>query len=118
MYLISLVINLDNFSPKVIRREMKSILDLFEEKNFANISINEDSKGSLLFNATKIKQWMEPMMSNYCVIFELNCDRTGCGIDDNCTAEQWCIDEEKGYQCSPKSMYLCNFGYHVIWAKW
>ena len=98
---------------------MKSILDLFEEKNFANININEDSKGSLLFNATQIKQWMEPMMSNYCVIFELNCDRTGCGIDDNCTAEQWCIDEEKGYQCSPKSMYYVPTYVILvtIWAK-
>ena len=103
------VINLvmaDTFSPRVIRRELKPILHLFDENNFANMTFSSGDK-IVKFNATRVKEWIEPMMSNYCAIFDLDCNRSGCGIDDNCSTEHWCTDDSReGIQCIPRSMYL------------
>ena len=97
---ISLV-QAETFSPRVIRRELRSILHLFEEKNFRDLEINQEK-----VNTTYIREWMEASMSRYCDIFELECNKTGCGIDDNCTVEQWCLVQDQGYTCIPKSMYI------------
>ena len=102
------VINLvmaDTFSPRVIRRELKPILHLFDENNFVNITFSSGDHVAKV-NVTRIKQWIEPMMSNYCAIFDLDCNRSGCGIDDNCSTEHWCIDDSpEGIQCIPRSTY-------------
>ena len=45
-------------------------------------------------------------MEDYCNIFELkSCNKTGCGIDDNCTVEQWCVNQEENFYCIDKSTY-------------
>lgn len=91
------LVQAETFSPRVIRRELKPILQLFEDKNF---------KENTMLNITNIKEWMEPLMANYCGIFELDCNKTGCGIDDNCTADQWCVQDDNGFECVNKTMTL------------
>ena len=41
-----------------------------------------------LVNATKILEWVEPMMGNYCQVFRVSCNDSGCGIDDQCSPDQ------------------------------
>ena len=65
----------------MIRRELKSILHLLEERNFRNISL--DNSGKSLLNVSMVKEWITPLMANYCIIFDLNCNKTGCGYDDH-----------------------------------
>ena len=67
-----------------------------------------------VFNVTRIKKWMEPLMSNYCAIFELDCNRRGCGFDDNCTNEEWCIDQTEGYQCIPRSKFPIHLHNYIV----
>jgi hypothetical protein len=90
------------FSPRAIRRELRSILHLFQDKNFEDVML--ETSGDKL-NISKVIEWFEPMMSNYCEIFELDCNKTGCGFDDDCIPDQWCIaqDESPGYLCIHKS---------------
>ena len=95
---ISLV-QAETFSPRVIRRELRPILHLFESKNFENVVVINET-----INVTYIREWMQPFMERYCEIFQLECNKSGCGIDDNCTIEQWCVDQASGYyQCIQKS---------------
>ena len=54
---------------------MKSILYLFEEKNFPDVRLGN---GDML-NVTIVKQWMSPLMANYCAVFDMNCNKSGCG---------------------------------------
>ena len=63
-----------------------------------------------LVNVTKVKEWMTPLMANYCVIFDMDCNKTGCGYDDHCTIDQWCIESEEtpGFQCIHKSEVTMN----------
>ena len=59
------------FSPRVIRRELKSILHLLEEKNFKNMTLD----GGSSLNISMVKEWMTPLMANYCIIFDMNCNK-------------------------------------------
>ena len=63
-----------------------------------------------LVNVTKVKEWMTPLMANYCVIFDMDCNKTGCGYDDHCTIDQWCVESEEtpGFQCIHKSEVTMN----------
>ena len=54
---------------------MKSILHLFEDKNFPDVRLGN---GDML-NVTIVKQWMTPLMANYCAVFDMNCNKSGCG---------------------------------------
>ncbi len=54
------------FSPRPIRRELRSILHLFEdERNFADVDL-EEGQGKI--NASAIGLWMAPLMANYCQV--------------------------------------------------
>ncbi len=93
-----------SFSPRVIRRELRSILHLFTEKNFGNVTLDNGDA----VNTTAILYWMRPMMERYCEIFELDCNKTGCGIDDTCTHDEWCSpngNNNRGYSCLHRSKF-------------
>ena len=93
-----------SFSPRVIRRELRSILHLLNEKNFRDIT-HDDGKA---INTTRILSWARPMLDRYCDIFELECNKTGCGINDDCTPEEWCQTDKNmsmGYACIHKSNF-------------
>ena len=32
-----------------------------------------------MLNVTIVKQWMTPLMANYCAVFDMNCNKSGCG---------------------------------------
>lgn len=91
------------FSPRPIKRELRSILHLFEQKNFAE-AFSENKIANQSTDVTRLLEWMTPMMANYCAVFEIkNCNRTGCGIDDNCKSDEVCKQPEEhvktGYEC-------------------
>ena len=120
---------------------MKSILHLFEDKNFPDVRLGN---GDML-NVTIVKQWMTPLMANYCAVFDMNCNKSGCGnftqfysmllnvtqcysilltftqfmligYDDHCIPEEWCVDsnESPGFQCIHKSSVLLILLFHEI----
>ncbi len=56
------------FSPRPIRRELKSILHLFEnEENFDDVELEGGGK----INGSGIARWMAPLMANYCKVRSL-----------------------------------------------
>ena len=57
---------------RAIRRELKSHLDLFEPHNFGELLDEDGDK----IDVTVIKEWMTPLMANYCQIFEIDCNET------------------------------------------
>ena len=84
-----------SFNPRVIRRDLRSILHLFNNKNFKDVNVSH------LFD------WMSEMMEKYCQVFNISCNDSGCGIDDTCTPDQWCIPKDGNndgdYQCVHRS---------------
>ena len=50
-------------------------MHLFEDKNFPDVRLGN---GDML-NVTIVKQWMTPLMANYCAVFDMNCNKSGCG---------------------------------------
>ena len=52
---------------------------------------------------THLLSWMIPMMADYCNLFEMDCNRSGCGIDDHCDEGEVCEQrpdhEKSGYEC-------------------
>ena len=62
---------------------------------------------------TSLLSWMVPMMADYCNLFEMNCNRSGCGIDDHCEDGEVCEQrpdhETSGYECiSPSKICLSS----------
>ena len=60
---------------------------------------------------TQLLSWMVPMMADYCDLFEMDCNRSGCGIDDHCEDGEVCEQrpdhETSGYECiSPSKRHL------------
>ncbi|CAB4058247.1 unnamed protein product [Lepeophtheirus salmonis] len=92
----------NSFSPRVIKRELRSILHLFEDQNFTNLT---DKNGNCM-NISNVLKWVHPMMQDYCGLFELNCNSTGCGINDNCTVEEWCVEDVNDYYCVTKNISI------------
>ncbi|XP_023334777.1 uncharacterized protein LOC111706208 [Eurytemora carolleeae] len=77
------------FYGSVIQRELALISNLFTVDNFPNIT-RRDGK---LLNFTKLLAWFEPMLTNeYCTVFNITCNMTGCGINDKCKLEEWCVN--------------------------
>ncbi len=60
------------FSPRPIRRELRSILHLLEDdRNFADIKLDEEDGAGGRINGSAIAQWMAPLMANYCQVLRL-----------------------------------------------
>jgi len=76
------------FTGRVIQRELSLISNLFDKQNFVNTTRQDGSS----MNFTKLREWFDPMLSNeYCRIFNISCAVEGCGINDKCSLEEWCI---------------------------
>ena len=95
----------DAFFPDVIKRELRPITDLINDKNFAHLKSENGSA-----NMSLIVPWLSVLYDNYCQIFDLPCSNqgwgVGCGLDDKCPAVQWCLDDKQsteGYICHLKS---------------
>ena len=103
--MVTLVQN-EDFYPHPIRRELKPIIDLFTEKNMGNITHRDKA-----LNIREMRGWLAEYYNDYCQIFQLNCNQTGCGISDDCKAGQFCHDTEDGqFECGHKvsQIYLDN----------
>ena len=61
------------FEFRAIRRDLKSHIDLFVPYNFDDDLTNEMGE---LINVTLVKEWMTPLMANYCNIFEIDCNES------------------------------------------
>ena len=63
-------------------------------------------------NISEMRGWLTEYYNNYCQIFQLDCNQTGCGISDNCEAGQFCQDREDGHiECGDNKVseiYLDN----------
>ena len=87
-----------SFFPRVIKRELRLVLHLFQDKNLKGTNAEGVNVDTLL-------SWMGPMMNNYCGVFGLNnCRETGCGIDDVCKAGETCVDDEDSKPLKPTSL--------------
>ena len=69
---VNLVQN-EAFFPHPIRRELKSILELFNKKNLGHI---KDKKGKVI-NLQRIVPWFTTLMTRYCEVFQLHCNVSG-----------------------------------------
>ena len=59
------------FSPRPIRRELRSILHLLDDRNFKDVKLEDNGT----VDAKAIREWMTPLMANYCVVFGMQCNR-------------------------------------------
>ena len=55
-------------SPHAVKRELVSILRLFDEENFGDDVRASDGRR---INATRILDWFAPAMENYCEMFDM-----------------------------------------------
>ena len=96
---VTLVQN-DAFFPHPIRREFKPMLSLFTHKNLDHLNLTYQDKP---VNISLIVPWMEKYYESYCELFSLQCNLTGCGINDNCEAGQVCHDVSDGrFECGQR----------------
>ena len=85
----------------MIKRELRSVLHLFQDKNLNGTNAEGVNVETLL-------SWMGPMMNNYCGVFGLNnCRETGCGIDDVCKPGERCFDDDDGKPFKTNQSYIC-----------
>jgi len=82
------LVNDGKFQGRVIQRSLKIISDLFTKENFEDV-VREDG---MPLDLDGLVAWFEPMLTNeYCRIFNVSCDVEGCGINDPCELEDWCL---------------------------
>lgn len=84
---IVILVQNDAFFPHPIRRELKPLMELFTEKNFGHVQYNKSK-----IDVQKIVPWLTEYYTKYCDLFELECNVTGCGINDECSHDHFCTD--------------------------
>ncbi|XP_023334455.1 uncharacterized protein LOC111705962 isoform X2 [Eurytemora carolleeae] len=92
------------FEPHSIKRKLVPIQDLFTSQNFDHILI--DGKP---MNVSIILPWFTDHMDRYCEIFEVDCNLTGCGVDDKCPENQFCVDNTNKTLGEDGLRYTCAF---------
>ncbi|XP_023334523.1 uncharacterized protein LOC111706009 isoform X2 [Eurytemora carolleeae] len=81
---ITLVQNGD-FEPHAIKRKLVPIEDLFLRENFEHLKVDGNK-----IDVSVIRPWFQEYIARYCDIFQIDCNLSGCGIDDNCPKHQLC----------------------------
>ena len=91
-----------NFTSVPISFQLSPIINLFKK------TLIDDK--SLLFNgqriiASEIRKWFVPLYFDYCNSMNIDCyeQKSGCGIDDSCSADKICFEKSDKQQC------LCKF---------
>ena len=74
-----MIVSTDIVIKRAIKRELRSVVYLFDDKNFKDIHVKP---GDIPINATLIRNWMTLMMENYCVIFNISCTQRYCFFDE------------------------------------
>ena len=104
---VTLVQN-DAFFPHPIRREFKPLVDLITTKNLDHLNLTHQGKP---LNVSLLRGWLAEYYENYCDLFSLQCNLTGCGINDDCKTGQFCKDiSDQQFQCGQRvsELYLDN----------
>jgi len=94
----------NEFQPHTIKRTHQPIQSLFNRRNFEHLKQNNES-----IDASVIIPWFTDFTNRYCEIFEIDCTKSGCGIDDDCPVDQFCEDNPDKNVGSDGKRFICLY---------